>query len=453
MKKIRGWLALLLAFSLLLTGIMVPQPASAAKKKPKLSKKSASVKVGGKVKIKVKNTKKKVKWSVKSGKKYIKLTNTKKKTVTVKGRKAGTAKIIAKVGNKKLPCKIKVKKKGSNTGKKPSKDKDGATGVPGKEIKLPAGATVFQAGGHKLALGIKTSDVKTVFGSMSTDVMREEKSPQGFDVIAYNPGGKYDGYTLVYLKNDVVVGLCAIGKNVSYGNVVKTGTAANALGAGWSPETLFDAKEGEATVGSGAYKYTAASPSATVLAYVDYFRKNGNKVYCIQVYSNAISRKNMLDPNTCNYDDAAVMTAMKIETAELLNAYCTYVGFRTLKTVGDLADVAQAFCDTSITKTDDPPERGNEALMTAILAKSNEPLHFAEITLSMSSDSIGFANSVLEQEACSDYIIKLSYIDQHANGQKYPYSYQYFGIGAAAYKPESGSSRYTYMVIDLVDLW
>lgn len=462
MKKSREWLAFLLVVSLLfslgLASTMMTQSVSAAKKKVQLSKKKATVKVGSKVKIKVKNTSKKVKWSIKSGKRYISLKNTRKKTVTVQGKKAGNAKIQAKVGTKKLTCKIKVKRKTSSSTN--TKEDDKITGTPGKNIALPAGTTVFNVGGRKLALGIKRSDVKTILGSMSNDIIREEKSPQGFDVIAYNPAGRYDGYTLVYLKNNIVVGICAIGKNVKYGEgsktIVSTGTSASTLQnkSGWSAENLFAAKEGEAIVGTGAYKCTASAPAATVLAYVDYFKKGGNQVYCVQVYSNDYSRSSMLDPNYCNYDDPSVLTAMKLETADLLNAYCAFYGFRTLARVDGLAKAAQDYCDTSITRSDAPPaEQKEDDLKTVILEQNGNdaPLHFAQITMSMSSDGIGFANSILEQEKSSDYIIKLSYTAQNMYGATYKYYYKYIGIGAAVH--QSASSKYTYMVVDLVDLW
>lgn len=76
-----------------------------------LSAKSIQVTVGGTKTIKVKNTKKSVKWSVKSGKKYISLTKKKKTSVSVKGKKAGNAVVLAKVNGKKLTCKVTVKKK------------------------------------------------------------------------------------------------------------------------------------------------------------------------------------------------------------------------------------------------------------------------------------------------------------------------------------------------------
>ncbi len=121
MRKMRRKLAVLLVFVLAFT--MLPQNVLAAKKKVKLSKKSVTVTVGKTVKIKLKNNKKKVKWTVVSGKKNVKLSKKKKSGVTIKGKKAGKAKVQAKVGKKKFVCKVTVKKQTSdkNSGKKTAK--------------------------------------------------------------------------------------------------------------------------------------------------------------------------------------------------------------------------------------------------------------------------------------------------------------------------------------------
>lgn len=61
MKKAKKTLAVALTFAM--TVVMVPQSALAAKKPVKLNKKSVSVAVGKTVKVKLKNNKKKVKWT------------------------------------------------------------------------------------------------------------------------------------------------------------------------------------------------------------------------------------------------------------------------------------------------------------------------------------------------------------------------------------------------------
>ena len=112
MRKMRRKIAVLLVFVLAFT--MMPQNVLAAKKKVKLSKKSVTITVGKTVKVKLKNNKKKVKWTVVSGKKNVKLSKKKKTGVTIHGKKAGKAKVQAKVGKKKFVCKVTVKKAGTN---------------------------------------------------------------------------------------------------------------------------------------------------------------------------------------------------------------------------------------------------------------------------------------------------------------------------------------------------
>ena len=108
MKKIKKGFALLLVFVMAVS--VIPQSAFAAKKKVKLSKKAVTVAVGESVKIQLKNNKKKVKWSITSGKKNVRLSKKKKTGVIIKGKKAGKAKVQAKIGKKKYDCKVTVKK-------------------------------------------------------------------------------------------------------------------------------------------------------------------------------------------------------------------------------------------------------------------------------------------------------------------------------------------------------
>lgn len=86
-----------------------------AAKKPSISKKSITITAGKKKTIKVKNASKTVKWST-SKKKVVtvKASGKKKATATLKGVSKGTAKVTAKVGSKKLTCKVTVKKASSS---------------------------------------------------------------------------------------------------------------------------------------------------------------------------------------------------------------------------------------------------------------------------------------------------------------------------------------------------
>ena len=109
MKKVKKTLAVALTFAM--TVVMVPQSALAAKKQVKLNKKSVSVAVGKTVKVKLKNNKKKVKWTVVSGKKNVALSKKGKTGVTIKGKRVGKAKVQAKIGKKKYVCTVTVTNK------------------------------------------------------------------------------------------------------------------------------------------------------------------------------------------------------------------------------------------------------------------------------------------------------------------------------------------------------
>ena len=108
MKYKKRLLSAILAF--ILAFAMIPATQVSAAKKVALSSTKVTVVVGKTKVIKIKNTTKAVKWSIKSGKSYVSISKKDKKSVTVKGNKAGTAKIQATVGSKKLICTVVVKK-------------------------------------------------------------------------------------------------------------------------------------------------------------------------------------------------------------------------------------------------------------------------------------------------------------------------------------------------------
>ena len=104
MREMKQTMAAVLSLTLACTLLIAPAEGQAAKKKMKLNKTKATLYVGKKLTLKVKNTKKKVKWS--SSKKAV--ASVTKKGV-VKAKKKGKTVITAKIGKKKLKCKITVK--------------------------------------------------------------------------------------------------------------------------------------------------------------------------------------------------------------------------------------------------------------------------------------------------------------------------------------------------------
>ena len=108
MGKLKKGFAVILIFVLSIS--MVPTINVSAAKKVKLNKNKATIYVGKTISLKLKNNKKKIKWS--SSNKKVATVNNKGK---VKGKKAGRTTITAKVGKKKYKCKVLVKRKKKNT--------------------------------------------------------------------------------------------------------------------------------------------------------------------------------------------------------------------------------------------------------------------------------------------------------------------------------------------------
>lgn len=119
MTKFKKILTVMLVFVMVLT--LSPIQANAAKK-VKLNKSKISMFVGKSYTLKLKNNKKKIKWS--SSKKKVATVSKKGK---VKAKKKGTCKITAKVGKKKYVCKVTVKKKISSSTNNDSSNNNSVT--------------------------------------------------------------------------------------------------------------------------------------------------------------------------------------------------------------------------------------------------------------------------------------------------------------------------------------
>ncbi len=110
MKKMK----LFWAFLILLL-LLCPVGIAHAKGKTSLNPAKLTITQGNTKTIKLKNNRKKVTWSVVSGKTNIALKNKKKTGVQVIAKKQGTAKVQAKIGKQKYICKVTVKRKQEKT--------------------------------------------------------------------------------------------------------------------------------------------------------------------------------------------------------------------------------------------------------------------------------------------------------------------------------------------------
>lgn len=84
-------------------------PTKAEAKAASLSNKRLEVTVGKSKRLKLQNNKKKVNWSILSGKSCIQIKGKSKSGVTIVGKKAGKAAVRAKIGKKKYICNVMVK--------------------------------------------------------------------------------------------------------------------------------------------------------------------------------------------------------------------------------------------------------------------------------------------------------------------------------------------------------
>lgn len=172
-----------LVASMLVGSLGVTSTPAEAKSKIKLSTTKVSLNGGASKTIKIKGTKKKVKWSVVSGKKNIKLKNKKKTSVKVVGVKRGTAKVQAKLGKKKYICRVTVRKS-----------------TPAKTITITTAdtqtaKTVHDALNTGKAVNLKVKGSK----SSASKLMKQLSSKVGeynkFDVVPQYEGGYNPNYT------------------------------------------------------------------------------------------------------------------------------------------------------------------------------------------------------------------------------------------------------------------
>ena len=324
------------------------------------------------------------------------------------------------------------------------------SGNAGQNVNLN-GKKAFTIAGYQLALGLTRDEVNTVLGSLKTDVKRTAKSPQGFDVIAFRAGGndtdksfdeKYSTYILIYLKDDIVVGISGNASSMNFDGTVSYGTDAGTLVSnGWVDVDWYKTTAGNAAA------YSKDVDNATIIAFADAY--GDNRVYSIQIFNNAYSIADMTQCTETtlpmNYS-ADVLTEMETETFEILNAYLVNTGVRdadvkAIRKNTKVSNVARAYSkeiankgciDAANAKRESALSK--EALENAGLSFNN----WGERIMIGNMDAIGFANSVIESNDARHTLISANYA--------------ICGIGASVYTKSAGKAvYYPNMVIDFID--
>lgn len=300
-------------------------------------------------------------------------------------------------------------------------------------------------GNRQLSVGMTKTAFNNALASKSTDLKREEKSPQGFDVIAFRENGnnsslsgnqydqKYSTYILAYLSNDEVIGITAIAPGMSYAGEVSYGTPASTLASnGWTSVDWYLA-------GSAAGAYTKTIKGTEVIAFVDAL--GSNQVYCIQAFSDSFLVDDMTNVSETtlqlNYP-AEVQTAMATESGELLNAYLVNQGQSAFRINTKLSAAAKSYSSEIVSAgiiDASDAERSSSDIRSSIRAAGIAPGAWGERVLIGNMDAIGFANSMIESSG--------------ARALLWSGDYAVMGLGAGAYN--DGTVYYPNLVIDLID--
>ena len=323
------------------------------------------------------------------------------------------------------------------------------TSAPSKTPSVTPTATPSSSGltvgNRQLSVGMTKTAFNNALASKSTDVKREEKSPQGFDVIAFRENGnnsslsgnqydqKYSTYILAYLSNDEVIGITAIAPGMSYAGEVSYGTPASTLASnGWTSVDWYLA-------GSAAGAYTKTIKGTEVIAFVDAL--GSNQVYCIQAFSDSFLVDDMTKVSETtlqlNYP-AEVQTAMATESGELLNAYLVNQGQSAFRINTKLSAAAKSYSSEIVSAgiiDARDASRSSSDIRSSIRAAGLAPGAWGERVLIGNMDAIGFANSMIESSG--------------ARALLWSGDYAVMGLGAGAYN--DGTVYYPNLVIDLID--
>ena len=314
------------------------------------------------------------------------------------------------------------------------------TATPSQGGDIPSGATVFTINGKKLAIGMTEAAAKTVLSQLGT--IREGKSPQGFQTLACNTSN-YSEYLLLYLqagkdsKDSKVVGICGIGKSMSYGDV-SAGQNGNNL-SGWTNNNQYKTEK----------KLVAAKEkkiSGNEQAYAFYDALGDNTVYCIQVFDPTNACVKMVSQNNNNmiymtsdntYDDSAITTSIVTEVGHMLNAFRAYRNQAAFTFHSGLAGCAQAYCNQA--DGSKLQGRGDPELINAILAAGTDPGVYGEACYYDAADAISFANSLIELDDFYKVLVNNKEIDGATP------VWGNAGVGMAC------NGKHTYVTVDYVD--
>ncbi len=300
-------------------------------------------------------------------------------------------------------------------------------------------------GNRQLSVGMTKTAFNNALASKSTDVKREEKSPQGFDVIAFRENGnnsslsgnqydqKYSTYILAYLQDNEVIGITAIAPGMSYAGEVSYGTPASTLASnGWTSVDWYLA-------GSAAGAYTKTIKGTEVIAFVDAL--GSNQVYCIQAFSDSYLVDDMTKVSETTLElnyPAEVQTAMATESGELLNAYLVNQGQSAFRINTKLSAAAKSYSSEIVSAgiiDARDASRSSSDIRSSIRAAGIAPGAWGERVLIGNMDAIGFANSMIESSG--------------ARALLWSGDYAVMGLGAGAYN--DGTVYYPNLVIDFID--
>ena len=413
-RKWKQGIAVLTAAALVLTGITVPGSAG-AKAKIRLNKKKVTIKVGGKVTLKLKNAKKKVIW--KSSKKKVASVSAKG---IVRGKSAGTAKITAKSNKKSYTCTVIVKEKRDSFVEPDETEMPGTTvptakptGEPTKTpvnpTKAPASEAPVNPTSNPTKVPASEAPVNPTSNPTKTPASEAPVNPTSNPTKApadptpeptTAPTAAPSGNTLTIGKYSLSIGMsfqdaqnilgskcvdegispqgyasyiynpgndysCLVefqirdGKLVELSTISKNFNYGGIAAAGNSIATLkangFTAVE--------TYKYTIYSKTSDQ-EYINVMTdtQRGGAVYGVQIFDKSLgSMDTLLYPKNCKYSDDINKYQARL-TALYLNAYRAYHGAGLMQITDN--GVAQAHSEYMASKNSDVMDEGSVSWKT-----------------------------------------------------------------------------------------